>query len=182
VVNHFGFVFRNLPAMIERWKAAGLTVEQAGNPNQGYVHAPDGVRVEFFGDPSLPVPMQIDHVHAYLPAKDIPAIQAWYAKVFGAEPGQRVRVATPGWTDAVFLPGLNWSFTSTEMPLAPTKGRSLDHMGFDVLDLDAFITHLASLGLAVDAPPRAIPGAKTRVAFLTDPWGTYLEITEHLAP
>jgi SAM-dependent methyltransferase len=40
-----GFVFRNLPAMIERWKAAGLTVEQNANPNQGYVHAPDGVRV-----------------------------------------------------------------------------------------------------------------------------------------
>jgi len=27
-----------------------------------------------------------------------------------------------------------------------------------------------------------VPNTQTRVAFLTDPWGTYIEVTEHLAP
>ena len=182
VVNHFGFVFKNLPVMLERWKAAGYRIEQTDNPSQGYVHAPDGVRIEFFGEPLLPVAMQLDHVHSYVVAKDIPAIQAWYAKLLGGEPGLRVRVSRPGWIDAVHLPGMNWSFSATDMPLAATKGRSLDHVGIDVADLDAFAAHLAALGLTFDAPPRAIPNTKTRVAFLSDPWGTYIEVTEHLAP
>lgn len=182
VVNHFGFVFKNLPAMLERWKAAGYKIEQTDNPNQGYVNAPDGIRIEFFGEPLSPVAMQLDHVHSYVVAKDIPAIQAWYAKLLGGEAGLRVRVARPGWIDAVHLPGMNWSFSATEMPPAPTKGRSLDHVGIDVASLDAFAARLASLGLAFDAPPRTIPNTKTRVAFLSDPWGTYIEVTEHLAP
>jgi hypothetical protein len=27
-----------------------------------------------------------------------------------------------------------------------------------------------------------VPNGKTKVAFLTDPWGTYIELTEGLAP
>ena len=68
------------------------------------------------------------------------------------------------------------------MKLAPTKGRSLDHIGFDVKDLDAFAKKLEALGITFDVAPRQIPDSKTRVVFLTDPWGTYIEVTENLAP
>ena len=68
------------------------------------------------------------------------------------------------------------------MKLAPSKGRGIDHIGFDVKDLDAFSKRLEGMGLKFDAPPRAIQNAPTRVAFFTDPWGTYIEVTEKLAP
>ena len=58
------------------------------NPNQGYVYAPgDAIRVEVFGDPSLPGPVSMDRMHLYPAEADIPAMQAWYAKVFGGFPG-----------------------------------------------------------------------------------------------
>ena len=51
-----------------------------------------------------------------------------------------------------------------------TKGRSLDHIGFDVKDLDAFAKKLEALGISFDVASRQIPDSKTRVACLTDPW------------
>ena len=181
VVDHFGFVFKDLPAMLARWKAAGVEIEQATNPNQGYVDAPDGIRIEFFGDRNLPVPVRMDHIHFF--TTDIKGMQAWYAKVFGGVPGQRPRVSTPGWVDCDFIPGeINLSFAQRDAALAATKGRSLDHIGFEVKDLDAFAKKLEALGIRFDVAPRSIPDSKTRVAFLTDPWGTYIEVTENLAP
>ena len=38
------------------------------------------------------------------------------------------------------------------------------------------------LGLKFEAPPRQVPNSRTKVAFLTDPWGTYIEVTEGLGP
>jgi catechol 2,3-dioxygenase-like lactoylglutathione lyase family enzyme len=181
IVDHFGFVYKDLPAMLARWKAAGVEIQQAANPNQGYVHTPDGIRVEFFGDPTLPVAVRMDHIHFFTP--DVAAMQAWYAKVFGGVPGQRQRVAAPGIIDCDFMPGeINLSFVKTDMKPAPTRGRSLDHIGFDVKDIDAFAKKLDAMGIQFEAAPRQVPDTKARIAFLTDPWGTYIEVTENLAP
>jgi len=184
-LDHFGFVFRDLPAAMAKWKAAGVKVEQVpgNNPLQGYVNAPDGVRTEFFGDPMLPVAVRMDHIHFATTAANLPEAQAWYLKVFGAPVGKRPRVSTPGWVDCNFVPGdITLSYAIHEKAEGPTKGRSVDHLGFDVVSLDAFGKRLEAAGLKFDAAPRQIQGAKTRVAFFTDPWGTYIEVTENLAP
>src|SRR5262245_47481957 len=75
VVDHFGFVLKDINAARAKWKAANIqyTVGET-NPNQGYVEAPDGIRVEVFGDPSLPGPIGMDHIHLFVVASDIPAI------------------------------------------------------------------------------------------------------------
>jgi catechol 2,3-dioxygenase-like lactoylglutathione lyase family enzyme len=184
IVDHFGFVYKDLAAARARWKAAGVKYDVGEvNPNQGYVYAPDsGIRVEVFGDPSLPGQVGMDHVHLYPPEADFPAIQAWYAKVFGGLPGKRQRVARPGLTDCVYFHRFNLSFSAGEGKLAPTKGRALDHLGFDVRNIEEFEKRLVAQGLKFDAPPRQVPNARTKVAFLTDPWGSYIEVTEKLAP
>jgi len=179
IVDHFGFVWKDLPAALAKWKASNIEIEQATNPNQGYVHGPDGIRVEFFGDPTISVPVQMNHIHFY--PTDIPAMQMWYAKVFGGVPGKRARVSTPGWIDCDDLPGVNLSFSQGQVKLAPTKGRSLDHIGFEVRDLQTFAKQLEAQGIKLDQPIRQIPNTKTKVAVLTDPWGTYIELTQGLA-
>jgi catechol 2,3-dioxygenase-like lactoylglutathione lyase family enzyme len=177
IVNHFGFVFKDLPAMLAKWKAAGVEIQQNTNPMQGYVTAPDGVRIEFFGDPTSPVPVRMDHIHFF--TTDIEGMQDWYSKVFGLVPGKRPRVSTPGWNDCVFVPGnINLSFQKSNMPMAPTKGRSLDHIGFEVRNIEAFVKKAEAQGIKFDIPLRQA-SATTKNAFLTDPWGTYIEITEH---
>jgi catechol 2,3-dioxygenase-like lactoylglutathione lyase family enzyme len=180
IVDHFGFVWKDLPTTLAKWKTDGVEIEQAANPNQGYVHGPDGIRVEFFGDPSISHAVEMNHIHFY--PLDIPAMQAWYAKTFGGIPGKRARVATPGWIDCDDLPGVNLSFSQGKTALAPTKGRSLDHIGFDVKDLEAFVKKLEAQGTKLDEPIRSAPNGTTKVAYLTDPWGTRIELTQNLAP
>jgi hypothetical protein len=80
------------------------------------------------------------------------------------------------------LPGVNLSFSPGTKPPLPTKGRSLDHIGFEVENLEAFVGSLEAKGIRIEAPIRTVPGTKLKIAFLTDPWGTYIELTEGLAP
>jgi catechol 2,3-dioxygenase-like lactoylglutathione lyase family enzyme len=182
IVNHFGFVWKDLPAALAKWKADGVEIEQTGNPNQGYVHGPDGIRLEFYGDPSQAAPVVMNHIHFYPMPNDIPAMQAWYAKTFGGVPGQRQRMSSPGLIDCDDIPGANLSFSPAKTMQAPTKGRSLDHIGFDVKDLDAFTKKLEAQGIKLDEAVRLAPNGTTKVAYLTDPWGTRIELTQNLAP
>jgi len=183
IVNHFGFTVKDMPAALVRWKAANIKIEPTENPNEVYVLAPDGVRVEVYGEPALPTAVSMNHIH-FRPA-DIPAIKAWYVKAFGANPGRRPCVAClsrPTMIEADDLPGVNLSFSpGNETPL-PTKGRALDHIGFEVANLDVFVSGLEAKGIHIEAPVRQVPGTRLRIAFLTDPWGTYIELTEGLAP
>ena len=52
IVNHLGFVWKDLPAAKAKWQAAGYKIEESG-PNHGYIPGPDGIRLEYSGDPSL---------------------------------------------------------------------------------------------------------------------------------
>jgi extradiol dioxygenase family protein len=56
----------------------------------------------------------------------------------------------------------------------------LDHIGFEVQDLEAFTKKLEAAGVKFDVSYRKIPALGLSLAFLTDPWGTYIELTEGL--
>ncbi len=181
IVNHFGFVVKDMPGMIAKWKANGLKVDPTENPNEAYVNAPDGIRLEVYGVPDLPVPVEMNHIHFY--ASDIPGMQAWYAKAFGAVPGKRPCVACvskPSMIDTGDLPGVNLSFSGRPDRMVGTKGRALDHIGFDVKNLEEFVKKLDAQGIKLDSPVRQLPNSSMKIAFLTDPWGTYIELTEGL--
>ena len=63
IVNHFGFIVKDMPAALAKWKAANLKIEPTENPNEVYVHAPDGIRLEVYGEPALPTPVSMNHIH-----------------------------------------------------------------------------------------------------------------------
>jgi catechol 2,3-dioxygenase-like lactoylglutathione lyase family enzyme len=174
------------PSAGSKWKTNGLTVTQSAyNPNQGNVTGPEGIRLEVFGDPQLSVPVQMNHIHFLLPAQDIPAIQAWYANTFGWIPGKRESVAHPGnWMATDDLPGgINLSLSASPKSPAPTLGRAIDHIGFEVKDLEGFCKKLQSRGIKLDEAIRRSEDSQTlKIAFITDPWGTRIELTEGLAP
>jgi predicted enzyme related to lactoylglutathione lyase len=182
VVNHFGFVYKDLPATLAKWKALGADARPGGNPNQGYVWGPDGINIEYYGDPAIPVAVKMDHTHQFVP--DINACKQWYQKVFGGVPGQRPRVSGPGWNEVVHFPSMTVTFAgggAPGAPLAPTAGRSLDSIGFEVKNLDEFAKKLHALGIELDTAPRENPATHVKVAYLTDPWGARIELTQNLA-
>ena len=183
IVNHFGFTVKDMPGSLAKWKEAGLKIDPTENPNEVYVNAPDGIRLEVYGEPALPTPVSMNHIH--YAANDIPGIKAWYVKVFGANPGRRPCVgciSRPTMIEAGDMPGVNLSFGGSNTVTQPTKGRAIDHIGFDVTNLDAFVASLEAKGIKMDSPVRQVPNSTVKVAFLTDPYGTYIELTENLAP
>ena len=181
IVNHFGFVWKDLPAAKAKWQAAGYKIEQNEDPNHGYILGPDGIRLEFSGDSSLQVPVKINHVHFY--PQDIPAMKAWYAKTLGGVPGKCTRGGAPDGTDCVDVAGVSLAMSQNETKLDPTAGRSLDHIGFEVKNLPEFLKRMEAEGVTITqglTPSNFV--SSMRVAFIADPWGTKMEITEGIAP
>ena len=183
-LNHFGFHVRDFEPSVVRWKGAGLPWEAVTtNPaqGQGFVTGPDGVRVEFYEERSIQAPIAMHHIHLLVP--DPSAAQAWYARYFGATPGTRlggVGVVRTRFDTAV-VPGAEITLSKANGPLAPTRGRSIDHIGFEVADIDRFVARLRDGGLRTDGAVQKssdMPGV--RIASLTDPWGTRIEITQGL--
>jgi catechol 2,3-dioxygenase-like lactoylglutathione lyase family enzyme len=178
VVNHVGFIVQNTQEATARWKAAGVPVEPGGNgrTDQAFVTTPDKLRIEILEDKNQKFPIQHHHIHFNVPKAAIPEIQAWYAKTFGAKPGMR------GQNQAADVPGANLTFSATDMDTVTTKGRVLDHIGFDVKNLEAFCKKLEAAGIKLDRPYTKNPQTGGALAFIYDPWGTYIELNERPNP
>jgi catechol 2,3-dioxygenase-like lactoylglutathione lyase family enzyme len=193
VVNHVAFRVKSVKALDD----AGFDVEYNEQyPGVASVHTPEGERIELFDDDlatnlgftidgggtdaaaerhnrKLEVPIIAHHVHINVPADQVAAVKEWYATHFGGVRGKRWRY------DAVDLPGININISAVPAAQAPTRGRMLDHIGFEVSDLEAFCKKLEAAGVELDRPYGTLPSG-FKLAFLTDPWGTYIELTEGL--
>ena len=175
VVNHVGFIVNNVQERVAQWKAAGVPVEPGNNgqfDRQAYVNTPDGLRIEILQDKNQSMPIQSEHVHFFLPDAEIAKSQAWYGKIFGAKAGTRNNAPIAD------IPGVQLRFNKAEQTQTATKGRVLDHIGFDVKDLKGFIkTTLEPNNIKLDRP-YSVNDIGVGIAFVTDPWGTYIEINE----
>src|SRR5262249_8233728 len=140
---------------------------------QGFLVAPDKIRVEIFENRSQTAAMMMNHIH--LQVTDVMQGQQWYVQHFGAVAGKRGR-----W-DVANVPGTELTIGKVETLQVPTKGRSLDHIGFEVKNIDAFVAKLQATGIKTDGAVRNSANASgLRIVYITDPWGTEIEITEGL--
>jgi catechol 2,3-dioxygenase-like lactoylglutathione lyase family enzyme len=174
VVNHVGFIVNNVQEQVAKWKAAGVPVLPGNNNrlDQAYVVTPDGVRIEILEDKTQSVPVKNEHVHFFLPEAEIGKAQAWYAKTFGGKVGTRNNAPV---VDGI--PGVQLRFAKADTAQAKTRGRILDHIGFDVKDHAAFMKKIEAEGIKLDEPVRKTPTGTT-LTYITDPWGTRIEIIE----
>ena len=178
IVNHVGFTATSVPEAVAKWKATGVQVLPGGNgrTDQAFVETADGLRIEILENKAQKYPIQHQHIHFWVPEAVIPEIQAWYAKFFGATPGMR------GTNKAGDIPGANLTYSATTMPTVTTKGRVLDHIGFDVNNLEAFCKQLEAAGIKLDRPFTRNAQTGAALAFIYDPWGTYIELNERPNP
>ena len=175
VMNHFGVKVRSTPDFLEKWKATGLEAADvfigAEGQRNSYVMMPDGVWVELQEDQALPVEVSGYHIHFTTP--DFEALLDWYVDVFSLEKLPRGRITT-----TTNVPGMNMSFSNAEQTNAATKGRAVDHIGFEVDDLEALCKKLEAKGIEFDIAYREVESVELKIAFLTDPSGTYIALTE----
>jgi extradiol dioxygenase family protein len=92
------------------------------------------------------------------------------------------------------------ALTAAQLPaqlaaITGNRGVSMGHLHVVVRDVDAQKKFWVALGgtpvkngtlqaqgVDFDVAPRMAPNGTTKVAFLYDPWGTYIELTQGLSP
>ena len=192
-LDHIGFSVTNLRQVVDRIKAGGFRMVTAaeappnvpvkddigvveGGPVSGIAYAlsPDAVKVELVEIKAQAAPIASHHLHFFGAQKEM---HAWYMQTFGATAATS---ANPAAFVSASLPGLGMNFSPSKEPVAGTQGRALDHIGFEVKNLEAFTKKLESQGIKLAVPYRQVPALGIAIAFITDPWGTYIELTEGL--
>ena len=65
--------------------------------------------------------------------------------------------------------GMNLGFGNASEALAPTRGRAIDHIGFELDDLEAFTEQLKEKGIEFDTEFRVIDTLQLNIAYLDRP-------------
>jgi hypothetical protein len=180
VIDHVAFRVPNLDATVARikgiqtwWKNGtwGWTVEPGATATQAFATTPGGIQVEILEDKSLKVPIVFDHVHYYTDEARLQPMEDYYAKMFGAKP-------VKGKADTLSMPGGNLVFSKSDAPPLPTGGRTLDHVGFNMLNGEALAAYskvLEEKGAKMDRP--YAPASMGMTHLVTD-FGTNIEVTK----
>ena len=190
--DHIGFSVKDLEQTLGRVKANGFRVATAeespasynvkgdiANPGPGtrlaFVFGPDDVKVELLEQRDQAEPIRLHHMHFF--GEQNTAMRDWYVKVFGASALQ----AQP---NAAFisatLPGLRLNFSPSTTPTVATAGRAVDHIGFEIKNLQEFLAKVEAQGIKPSVTYRRVDALGINIAFIVDPWGTNIELTEGL--
>ena len=191
-VDHIAFSVSNLRQTLDRVKAGGFRIVTSaeappnvkvvddigvvtGGPVSGiaYVMAPDDMKVELLEIKAQTAPIASHHVHFAGVNREM---QAWYMQTFGAK---EQASANPAAFVSATLPGVLLNFTPA-VSVVGTEGRVIDHIGFEVKGLEAFLKQLEAKGTKPTVTYRKIEALGIAIAFVTDPWGTRIELTEGL--
>ena len=203
-LDHIGLVVPDVPAMTTKVVAAGykLTVGRetaaaaaapppAAAPGTSavygrfsYLVGPDGVKVELVtaADPKTAPPIAHHHVHYINP--QYVEMRDWYVKALDATPRTGPNTFTADFAGAD-LPGIGYMLNYFRWELAEkltgTAGRAVEHVGFEVRNLEEFCKKLDAKGIKLTEPLRRNPAMNNIwTATIVDPWGTVLELTEGL--
>lgn len=124
---------------------------------------------------------QASYHHVHLRANDTAAAAQWYAGHFGGEAGKLVAydVAQFEGVTLVFYPQDQPGVDGSPYPgmLEGSRGSGIDHIGWDAPDVAAKLAELEAQGVEVVSQPRN-SGGLFNYAFVRDPWGTLIELTD----
>jgi catechol 2,3-dioxygenase-like lactoylglutathione lyase family enzyme len=198
--DHIGFAVPDVPTMAKKLAAAGYTETTGREPAPGtpppaasgasavygrfaYFVGPDGAKIELVTAAAANAPPIVAH-HIHFINKQYVEMQQWYMKAFDA-------TLRPGQTDFFIgadLPGVGYSLNffrwegDQTITHVPTKGRVVDHVGFEVKNLEAFCKKLEEKGIKLtrEYRPKDKSMGNIGTAVITDPWGVSIELTEGL--
>lgn len=200
--DHIGFAVPDVPAMATKLAAAGYRETTSREPAPGapaaqtpstgtsavygkyaYFIGPDGVKIELVTAAEPNAPAIVAH-HIHFINKQYVEMQQWYMKAFNA-------TLRDGQTDFFIgadLPGVGYSLNffrwegDQSITHVPTAGRVVDHIGFEVKNLELFCKALEAKGIKLTRPyNRKTPEMNgIATAMIVDPWGVSIELTEGL--
>jgi catechol 2,3-dioxygenase-like lactoylglutathione lyase family enzyme len=172
-IDAIGFRVRNLKESVQKWEADGIKLASPATSKEVWLTGPDGVKVYVTEDKKLATPIACAELHMAVPHPEEAA--AWYAKYFGATPVKHGKQTLGD------IPGAQLIFIEAAANVAGTKGRAFDRIGLEVHNLEETVKRLQDSGAKFDGQIRTASAMKLSVTVLTDPWGTYIEISQGLA-
>ena len=197
-INHIGMGSEGVQKLFAKLEAEDVPFDKASirkSPLNGQylgdLNTPDYVMIEVTEEqgvapyPKLPpgVAIESNHQHMFVNKDFRKDVQNWYVKMFGGDPwearGEYI-VTIPGVKFFRIAPCGSEYSACPESGSAPTKGRALDHVGYEVKDLEAFCKKLEAQGVKFTEPYSKTRHKSFASAELVDPWGTSLELTEGL--
>jgi catechol 2,3-dioxygenase-like lactoylglutathione lyase family enzyme len=202
---HFGWGAEDMKATYQKQLDSGTKffapitkLSPDGAPNEfffAYVESPDHALIEL----NTADHHHFGHVHLF--SVDPVGTAEWYMKHLGAtrrgtaplsrEPRFRGNLQTgPSvslMSDHVNLIIYPIEYSKTAYPeqwkngqtaLVSPRGRTIDHLGFSVSDLNATLEHLRKDGIRVTAEPRSIGNGQLKFAFIEGPDQIAIELIE----
>ena len=156
---------------LQRFEDGSTLRDVPGLFKYGFVFDPWGTRIELVEDADY---LGFHHIH--LSSTDPDAALSWYRETFGGE-SARLR----DMLDGVLLNDI-WllAMPHEEGVPAATSGRAIDHIAFQVDDLDATTAQLLGAGLDILEAPAVPAGGRTaaRRAFVAGPDNVSLALVE----
>jgi catechol 2,3-dioxygenase-like lactoylglutathione lyase family enzyme len=169
-VDHIGFSMPNVAQTMAAIVADGGTslgdLINFDGMTIGFVEDPWGTKIELIDDPEL----RGSH-HIHLSSPDPEATLSWYAGAVGGEVSK-----FKGQLDGLFYGDIWLLAAQSKGPVAATKGRSMDHLGWNLDNLDAAAQTLKSQGVHFSMEPRDYHSL--RIAFIDGPDGVRIELVQ----
>jgi len=172
-IDAIGFRVRNLKESLQKWEAGGIKLASPATSKEAWLAGPDGVKVYVTEEKKLATPIACAELRMAVPHPEEAA--AWYARYFGAAPVKHGKQTLGD------IPGAQILFVKSPGEVAGTKGRAFDRIGLEVQNLEEAVKRLDGSGAKIDGAIRKASNMALSVAILTDPWGTYIEISQGLA-
>src|SRR3974390_3438777 len=168
--DHIGFAVPDVPAMAKKLAAAGYQETTGREPQPGapppaaagtsavygrfaYFLGPDGAKIELVTSDQKGAPPIVAH-HIHFINKQYVEMQQWYMKAFDAT----LRTGQTDFFIGADLPGVGYSLNffrwegDQSVTHVPTTGRAVDHVGFEVKNLEAFCQELEAKGIQAIRP------------------------------
>ncbi len=178
-IDHFSFSVPDLNATIKGFikigvGGTGIRVMDRESPIRelpglfkvAYVKDPWGTKIEVVEDAEH---LGFHHVHLF--SANPSAALTWYQSTLGGKPAK-----LKGQIDGLMY-GTTWLVITSQPepgPLQPTEGRTIDHLGFALSNLDAAATELQKKGVQL----RRDQSAGAKVAMISGPDNVLIEATQ----
>ena len=121
-------------------------------------------------------------LHTSITVRNLEESIAYYTDVLGLEIERRRRIPE-NHAEIAFvkdpISGARVELTHWDGKDSFDPGEQLDHLAFEVADLDAVLADARAKGAKVAKEPFHVSGGSGRIAFLLDPNDVWIELIEH---
>lgn len=171
---YFTFKVKNYADMKAKLTANGATViSDDAKHKSAMLGFPEKINVQIMEDAKISAPAAFASVR--LQTTDPEGLRAWYARVFpGGVSGKKGKLLTQTWGPGTL------EFEKVSAAKAATKGRTFDHIGFELKDLESFYKGIENDKTVVIDQKFTImaPLDNFKMSYIVDPSGTRIELTQ----